>query len=281
MNFEQQYLDLAKKVILEGTPIYNERTGKTCYTIINADLEYDVGNREFPILTTKQTFWKAAVAELIGYLRGYTNASDFRELGTKTWDANSNKTKAWLDNPVRKGTDDMGKVYGAIAKDFGGIDLIHKVYNNLNNGIDDRGEIITFWKPDDFDKGCLRPCMFQHHFSLLGDTLHLNSYQRSVDVPLGLPFNMIQCYVLLELMAQITGHKAGKVYHKLVNVHVYEDQVEILKEQITRTPKYNNTEFTINPVIQSLEDIETWVTLEDFLLDGYEHQGKLVFPFSE
>ena len=62
----------------------------------------------------------------------------------------ANETQDWLDNPLRKGTDDMGRVYGVIAKDFGGVDLIHKVYNNLKKGVDDRREIITFlrfWLP--------------------------------------------------------------------------------------------------------------------------------------
>ena len=108
----QQYLDLCQRLIDEGVWIDNERTGKRCLTVINADLQYDVAGNEFPIITTRKSYWKAAIAELIGYLRGYDNAADFRALGTKSWDANANENAAWLANPVRQGDDDMGRVYG-------------------------------------------------------------------------------------------------------------------------------------------------------------------------
>ena len=287
MTGEQQYLSLAQRVLDEGVWVENERTGKKCLTIINADLEYDVGNKQFPILTTKKTFWKAAVAEMVGYLRGYSNASQFSEIGCNTWHSNANKTQAWLDNPHRKGDGDIGRSYGVVAKDFGGVDLIHKVYNNLKNGIDDRGEVITFWKPDDFDKACLRPCMYEHHFSLLNGVLNLHSKQRSVDLPLGLPFNMIQCYFLLDIMAKITGNKAGKVYHKLVNIHIYEDQVALLKGQLTRVPYKNTTKFLL-PIyhdtnfVCDLKWLEEDFTVDSCTLIGYDkHHEVIKFPFSE
>lgn len=278
-NPEQQYLDLCKRVLSEGEWIENGRTGKRCLTIINADLEYDVGAKQFPILTTKQVFVQSAFAEMIGYLRGYTSAADFRKLGTKTWDANANKTKSWLENPHRRGEDDMGRVYGAIGRDFGGIDLLKKVYNNLKDGVDDRGEILTFWKPDDFDKGCLRPCMYQHHFSLVGDTLHLNSYQRSCDLALGVPFNMVQCYWLLQFMAQITGHRPGKAYHKLINVHLYEDQITIMNEQLMRTP-IRGIQPTLKIIVVGKEEYP-WDNNIISEVGDYKHLGKLQYPFTE
>lgn len=174
--YEEQYLNLLDKLMSEGVWVDNERTGKRCLTIPEYTFTY---SEEAPLLTVKQCYPVSAVAEMIGYLRGYDNADDFAKIGTKSWYANANETEAWLNNPNRKGTNDMGKVYGAIARDFGGLNLINKVYNNLKNGVDDRGEIITFWKPDDFDKGCLRPCMHSHQFTLLDGKLYLNSQQRS------------------------------------------------------------------------------------------------------
>lgn len=323
----KQYLDLCNRVLNDGVMVHNERTGKNVLTLINADLEYDVGAQQFPMITTRKTYWKAAIAELLGYIRGYDNAEDFRNLGTKTWDMNANENKAWLTNPYRKGTDDMGNVYGVIGRrmratefdysdrvdesihltnngytmdgfgvnynnqsstsDGSGeyelwvkhIDQFKKVYDNLRNGIDDRGEIITFWDPTEFHRGCLRPCMHTHTFSLVGDTLHLTSYQRSCDVPLGLTFNQIQVYTLLALMAQITGHKPGKAYHKIVNAHIYEDQIDLMKEQVTREP-FESPKLIINPNIKTLEDLETWVTLDDFNVEGYKHHDPIAYPFS-
>jgi len=281
----KQYLELAKHIIDDGVWVDNTRTGKRCLTIINTDLTYDVDEGDFPLITTRKSYWKAAVAEIIGYLRGYDSAADFRNLGTKTWDANANENEAWLNNSFRKGTDDMGFVYGKVGRNFpkpdgGSIDLLRQIVDDLSKGVDDRGEILTFYHPGAFHMGCLRPCMYSHHFSLLDDRLYLNSTQRSCDVPLGLNFNMVQVYVLLAIMAQITGHKPGKAYHKIVNAHVYEDQLELLRDvQLQRDP-FPPPKFQINPDIKSLEDIETWVTLDDFSITDYQSHEPIQYPFS-
>lgn len=281
---EQQYLNALRKIYEEGYDIKNERTGQVCRTIINVDMEYDVGAGEFPLITTRKASWKIAIAELIGYIRGYTSAEQFRGLGTKTWDANANENKAWLANPHRKGDDDMGLVYGGVARnwpryDGGTVDLIRKVYNNLRNGIDDRGETITFWHPGMFELGCLRPCLRQHTFSLLGNRLYLTSEQRSNDFPLGCVANMQQCYAFLAIMAQIANKEAHIAYHKTINAHVYGDQLEFVPEQLSRVP-FTPPKLIINPDIKTLEDLETWVTLDDFKVEGYEYHPAIKYPFS-
>ncbi|MGF1725952.1 thymidylate synthase [Photobacterium nomapromontoriensis] len=281
----KQYLDLCQRIVDDGVWIENERTGKRCLTVVNADLTYDVANNQFPLITTRKSFWKAAIAELIGYIRGYDNAADFRAIGTKTWDMNANDNQAWLNNPHRKGEDDMGRVYGVQGRswrkpDGSTIDQLRKIVDNLSKGIDDRGEILTFYNPGEFDMGCLRPCMHTHTFSLLGDTLYLTSYQRSCDVPLGLNFNQIQVYTLLALMAQITGKKPGQAYHKIINAHIYEDQLELMRDvQLKRAP-FASPQLIINPKITSLEDLETWVTMDDFEVVGYQHHDPIQYPFS-
>lgn len=281
----KQYLDLCRRIVEEGEWVENKRTGKRCLTVINAELNYDVAGNKFPLITTRKSFWKAAIAELLGYLKGYDNAADFRAIGCNTWNANANENEAWLNNPHRKGEDDMGRVYGvqgrAWAKPDGGfVDQLKKLVDDLSNGIDDRGEILSFYNPGEFHMGCLRPCMHTHTFSLLGDTLYLTSYQRSCDVPLGLNFNQIQVFVLLALVAQITGNKPGKAYHKIVNAHIYEDQLELMRDvQLKREP-FESPKLHINPKIKSLEDIETWVTLDDFTVEGYECHEAIKYPFS-
>ncbi len=281
----KQYLDLCQRIIDEGTWIQNERTGKNCLTLINADLEYDVGGNQFPLITTRKSYFKSAIAEFIGYIRGYDSAADFRALGTKTWDANANLNEAWLNNPYRKGEDDMGRVYGVQGRGWktpegNEIDQLRKIVDDLKKGVDDRGEILSFYNPGEFHMGCLRPCMHTHTFSLVGDTLHLTSYQRSCDVPLGLNFNQVQVFVFLALMAQITGHKAGKAYHKIVNAHIYEDQLELMRDvQLKREP-FPSPQLHINPDIKSLEDLETWVTMDDFSVSGYQYHDPIAYPFS-
>ena len=108
----KQYLELCQRIVDQGQWVENKRTGTRCLTVINADLEYDVANNQFPMITTRKSYYKAAIAELLGYLRGYDSAEQFRSIGCKTWDANANENSAWLNNPNRKGEDDMGRVYG-------------------------------------------------------------------------------------------------------------------------------------------------------------------------
>jgi thymidylate synthase len=281
----KQYLDLCQRLIDEGTWIENKRTGKRCLTVVDADLTYDVANNKFPLITTRRSYWKSAIAEILGYIRGYDNAADFRALGTKTWDANSNENQDWLSNPFRKGQDDMGRVYGVQGRrwakpDGSTLDQLRKLIDNLSKGIDDRGEIITFYNPGEFHMGCLRPCMHTHTFSLLDDTLYLTSYQRSCDVPLGLNFNQIQVFFLLQIVAQITGNKAGNAFHKIVNAHIYEDQLELMRDvQLKRAP-YDPPSLHINPDIKTLEDLETWVTLDDFEVSGYQYHEAIKYPFA-
>ena len=281
----KQYLALCQRIIDEGEWIDNKRTGTRCLTVINADLEYDVANNQFPLITTRKSFYKAAIAELLGYLRGYDNAAQFRAIGCNTWNANANENSAWLNNPHRKGEDDMGRVYGVQGRqwqrpDGSHFDQLRKVVDNLTNGIDDRGEIVTFYNPGETALGCLRPCMHTHTFSLLGNRLYLTSYQRSCDVPLGLNFNQIQCFVLLALVAQITGHKPGKAFHKIVNAHIYENQLPLMRDvQLKREP-LPLPKLHINPNIKTLDDIETWVTTDDFSVEGYQCHEAIKYPFT-
>jgi thymidylate synthase len=281
----KQYLDLCRRIVEEGVWIENARTGKRCLTVVNADLQYNVAANEFPLVTTRKSYWKAAIAEFIGYMRGYSSAAEFRRLGTRSWDANANDNAAWLNNPHRKGEDDMGRVYGVQGRswqkpDGGYVDQLRGIVDDLTAGVDDRGEIISFYNPGEFHMGCLRPCMHTHNFSLLGDTLYLTSYQRSCDVPLGQNFNQVQVFFFLQLMAQITGKRPGIAYHKIVNAHIYEDQLELMRDvQLQREP-YPSPQLHINPDIKTLDDVETWVTMEDFEVRGYRHHEAISYPFS-
>lgn len=160
-----------------------------------------------------------------------------------------------------------------------GVNLFHKVYNNLKNGIDDRGEIITFWNPGMFHLGCLRPCLYEHQFSLLGDDLYLNSTQRSNDWALGCVSNMIQCWLFLRLMAQITGKNPKLAHHRSINAHIYGNQLDLVPEQLAREPLTQPT-IDINPDIKTLEDLETWVTVNDFTINYPAFHPSIKYPFS-
>ena len=286
---ENQYLNGLSKIFYTGVDIPNLRTRRFCRTAINIDMVYDASTNSAPILTTRKTNPKIAIAELLGYIRGVTSAKDMRDLGTKTWDSNANENGSWIKNPHRQGEDDLGMIYGAVAKNWpiqqtecpsGGptTDLFHKVYNNLRNGIDDRGEIITFWNPGLFHLGCLRPCMYEHQFSLIGDDLYLNSTQRSSDWALGTVSNMVQAWLFLRLMAQITDKNPKLAFHKNVNCHLYENQLESVETQLDRDILDTPT-IDINPDIKTLVDLEN-ATLDDFKITYDSYHPPIKYPFA-
>ncbi|MBS0445488.1 MAG: thymidylate synthase [Proteobacteria bacterium] len=106
----KQYLDLVRSVFDEGAWQTN-RTGIRTLSLPGAMLRFDLAEG-FPAVTTKKLAFKSAIGELVGFLRGARSAADFRALGSKVWDQNANENRAWLDNPYRLGTDDLGPVYG-------------------------------------------------------------------------------------------------------------------------------------------------------------------------
>ena len=281
----KQYLDLCQRVVNEGKWVYNDRTKTKCLTVINADLVYDVSEGVCPVVTTKKVYWKPAIAEMLGYLRGYSSAAQFRSIGCNTWNENANSNPAWLTNEFRSGRDDMGRAYGVQGRAWRNpegkeIDQLAKIVHDLSRGKDDRREILTFWNPGETDRMCLAACMHTHTFSLLDGTLYLQSTQRSDDLPLGHCFNQIQVAWLLMVMAQITGNKPGIAYHKINNAHIYENQLDLMVDvQLKRQPLPLPT-MTINPDIKTLQDLETWVTVDDFQLVGYQHHDAIKYPFS-
>lgn len=282
------YKDLCNDILKNGSWINNPRTDKRVLTKINYDFEYDASNP--PILTTRKIYWKSAIAEILGHIRGYTNAKEYEALGCKVWLKNANENEEWLKNHNRKHDGDMGLVYGAVARNFPvvdppyesneTVDLIELVYNDLKNGVDNRGEIITFYHPGMFHLGCLRPCLYQYQYSIINDTLYLNAFQRSCDVPIGLSFNMLQVYFMLVVMAKITNLKPGKAYHKIINAHIYEDQMPFLLQQLERIPMICTPTFSIDEDVKTLEDLNTWVTPDNFKIDNYEHHGPIQYPFT-
>lgn len=279
---EEQYLNLMNRVINDGVDTYNERTGKNCRTVINADLEY--APDDFPLCTTRKSYWKQAIAEVIGYLRGYSNASQFRKIGCNTWNANANENDAWLHNINRKGKDDLGMAYGSGSynledPDGNIVNTVQELLKNLNQRNDDRGLILSFWNPHLFGHSALRPCMHTHTFSILEDTLHLTSYQRSCDMPLGGNFNMIQVYALLKIMCHIFGYNQGNCYHKIVNAHIYEDQIYLVRKQLSRKP-LGSPDLTISDEFGLFELMNHPDPLRFFGITHYNHHEPINYPFS-
>ena len=277
----RQYLKICKKA-LRGVKKTN-RTGIPHIGYIGDMCKYHMKDG-FPAVTTKKLAFRSVVAEMLGFLRGYDNAANFRELGCKVWDANANENKWWLNNPYRKGTDDLGRIYGVQARSWKApdgreIDQLRAVVDDLSAGKDNRREIVTHWNPGELEQMALPPCHLLYQFGIQGNTLNLSMYQRSCDVPLGVPFNIAGYSWLLCVIAQLTGLKPGTFTHFMHDIHIYENQLELMKEQVRRTP-YKLPKLWINPEIRSLDDLQTWVTPDDFKLIRYKHHPPIRYPFA-
>lgn len=291
-EFDNEYLKLCNAVLDTGYMEHNERTGKNCLKIHGYMMKFDLSSNKFPLLTLRKMYTDGIFAEQIGFIKGVDNAKDFRDLGCNFWDKNANVSKHWLENPNRKGEDDLGRIYGVQARqweyfpvegcfgDMLDIDQLKDVVDKISNGVDDRRLIVTHWNPGELNKMALPPCHMFYQFGLRGDILDLMMYQRSADLPLGVPSNIASYALLLRLIAQITNKKAGVFTHMLGNCHFYEDQLEGAHELVAR-PSFEAPTLSINPDIKSLKDLETWVTLKDFSINNYTSGKSIKFPFSE
>ena len=280
----KQYLDLCQQVLSEGVWKKN-RTGVDTIGIHGAMMKFDL-REGFPAVTTKRLAWKACFAEMLGFLRGYDNAGDFRNLGCKVWDANANENEQWLANLNRNGEDDLGRIYGVQARDwrFGDdpndtTDQLAKVVNDIGQGVDDRREIVTHWNPGELDTMALPPCHLLYQFGLQGEVLNLSMYQRSCDMPLGVPFNIAGYAWLLSVIAHITGYTPGVFTHFLHDVHIYANQVDDMYTQLKRDP-LPLPKLYINPQIETLKDLETWVKVRDFKVQEYGHHPAIKYEFA-
>lgn len=278
-TFEDDYRFMLGRC-LQGEVIENPRTKVKCFTSLNHTIT--LTPEVFPILTSRKIPWKAAIKEMICYMRGVSTLEGFHRMGVKTWDANCN---AWQpnDSNIKTHGGDCGLIYGAsaIAVGFGYQDVIKTLQNPESRH--DRGIIWNFWNPAYFHLGCLRPCMMMHQFNVLGDTLYLTSYQRSQDVPLGGAFNLIQAWYLLWQTAKLANLKMGTATVHISNAHIYEDQVEGVKELLDRNRKPNTAKFVAKKV-PSLYDILYDMDAENFDdffdVEDYESHGPIKFPFT-
>ena len=115
---ERAYIELGRRLLKEGEWVYNERTGERCLTLIRHDIEIDLQTDEYPLATSRQAPFFLGIGELLGYYRGYDSAAQFRSVNCRSWDANANENKDWLANANRKGEDDLGIIYGGVARQW-------------------------------------------------------------------------------------------------------------------------------------------------------------------
>ncbi|EOC8912530.1 thymidylate synthase [Shigella sonnei] len=233
----KQYQDLIKDIFENGYET-DDRTGTGTIALFGTKLRWDL-TKGFPAVTTKKLAWKACIAELIWFLSGSTNVNDLRLIqhdsliqGKTVWDENyENQAK---DLGYNSG--ELGPIYGKQWRDFGGVDQIIEVIDRIKKLPNDRRQIVSAWNPAELKQMALPPCHMFYQFNVRNGYLDLQWYQRSVDVFLGLPFNIASYAALVHIVAKMCNLIPGDLIFSGGNTHIYMNHVEQCKEILRREP---------------------------------------------
>ena len=252
----KQYLDLLDRILTEGVK-KEDRTGTGTISVFGNQMRFNLEDG-FPLLTTKKLHLKSIIYELLWFLRGDTNIKYLKDHGVSIWDE-------WADE-----NGELGPVYGHQWRSWpdengGTIDQIQNVVNQIKNNPDSRRMIVSAWNVAEVERMALPPCHTMFQFYVANGRLSLQLYQRSADTFLGVPFNIASYALLLQMMAQVTGLKAGDFIHTTGDTHLYINHIEQAKLQLTRAPR-PLPRMVINPDVKDIFDFK----YEDFQLEGYD-----------
>ncbi len=251
----KQYLDLLQNILDNGVE-KSDRTGTGTKSIFGHQMRFNLEDG-FPLLTTKKLHLKSIIHELLWFLKGDTNVHYLQENGVRIWNE-------WADE-----NGDLGHVYGYQWRSWpdyngGHIDQIKEVIKQIKETPESRRMIVSAWNVADLDKMNLPPCHLLFQFYVADGRLSLQLYQRSADTFLGVPFNIASYALLLQMVAQVTGLKAGDFVHTTGDTHLYLNHLEQARLQLTRTPR-KLPRMIINPDVKDIFDFH----FDDFQLEGY------------
>ena len=251
----QPYLHLLDRELHEGVH-KEDRTGTGTISVFGHQMRFNL-EEGFPLLTTKKLHLKSSIYELLWFLRGDTNVQYLQEHGVRIWNE-------WAD-----ANGDLGHIYGYQWRSWpdyegGAIDQISEAVETIKHNPDSRRIIVSAWNVADLNKMNLPPCHAFFQFYVANGRLSLQLYQRSADIFLGVPCNIASYALLLQMMAQVTGLKAGDFVHTLGDAHIYNNHLEQVKLQLSREPR-TLPHMTLNPEVKSIFAFQS----EDFQLTDY------------
>lgn len=252
----KQYLDLLQRIRTEGVK-KEDRTGTGTISVFGHQMRFNLEDG-FPLVTTKKLHLKSIIHELLWFLSGDTNVKYLQENGVRIWNE-------WADE-----NGDLGHIYGYQWRSWpdyegGFIDQISEAVETIRKNPDSRRIIVNAWNVADLKKMNLPPCHMFFQFYVANGRLSLQMYQRSADTFLGVPFNIASYALLLQMMAQVTGLKAGDFIHTLGDAHIYLNHLEQVDLQLTRTPRPLPV-MKLNPDVKDIFGFR----YEDFQLEGYD-----------
>ena len=319
-KFDDQYIDLCKRILAEGEKITNykkidSRSAKVAQAIPDHTaqgssaaatirlphqvLSFDL-SEEFPILTSKKVAFKTAVLEILWiYQQASNDVRWLQERGIKIWNEweiaedgsyqgrNLNEIFASKhpEEEPQNFAHTIGTAYGWIVKRY---DLISNLIETLKSNPGNRRMVLSLWQNEWLETAALPSCVWNSQWNVTDGRLNLLVTSRSSDVPLGLPFNVVQYAVLCHLIAQSVGVEPGQMTFITNDAHIYENQIEGIKEQIARYDKAvkdgtlpKAPKLWLNPEVKDFYQFDSSRELKDIKLEGYENLGVIKMPVTE
>ncbi len=257
------YEDLLRDVLENGTP-KSDRTGTGTRSVFGRQLRFDI-SESFPLITTKRVHWRSIAYELLWFLRGDSNVKWLQDNGVTIWDE-------WADEDG-----DLGPVYGVQWRSWPApngetIDQLSDIVEQIKSNPDSRRLIVSAWNVADIPNMALAPCHAFFQFYVADGKLSCQLYQRSADLFLGVPFNIASYALLTVMVAQQTGLEPGEFIWTGGDVHIYDNHIEQVKEQLSREP-YPYPQLEVKKAA-SLYDYE----YDDFEVKNYQHHPTIKAP---
>lgn len=288
---EYQYLDLLKDILKNGVRKIDRGTNAVLYSVFGRQIRFDL-SKGFPLLTTKKVFWRGVLEELYWFFSGQTNIKYLVDHNVHIWDDYPYKIyklkvkkplfkeefieKIKTDEKFAKKWGNLPRIYGEMwrrwpAKTGRTIDQLKWVVQELKEDPDAKNLIVNSWNPEYLytmarkeDTSYFPICHNMFQINQRGGKLSLQLYHRTCDTFLGVPFNIASYALLTLILARITGYEPGEFIHVFGDVHIYENHIEAVKEQIKRKPRSFPT-IKIDPKLKNIEDFKPeLITLENY-----------------
>lgn len=279
-----EYLNLCKTILEKGTK-KDDRTGTGTISYFGYQMRFDL-EEGFPLLTTKRVHLKSIIHELLWFISGDTNIKYLVDNGVRIWNdwpfASYQKSAEYKGETIEEFAEKikeseefaekwgkLGPVYGKQWRNFGGVDQLEELINQIKTNPTSRRLIISAWNPAEINQMALPPCHCFMQFYVNDGKLSCQLYQRSADVFLGVPFNIASYSLFTMMIAQVCGLKYGTFVHTIGDAHIYLNHLEQINTQLSREPRALPT-MKINPNVKSIYDFK----YEDFELENYNpHKG--------